>query len=349
MINPYSELPPEAFWKTGVVDSYPTTNNIYRKKYSISAGDAIATAGSCFAQHIARHLRAEGYCVLDMEPAPEDLPRSSHEDFGYSMYSARYGNIYTVQQLLQLAREAFGEFETELPEWRRGDRYFDALRPGIEPEGLATQDDVMMHRAHHLQKVRDLFLTMDIFIFTMGLTEHWFDKHSGHVLPIAPGVIAGSFDKERHEFRCATLPSVIDDFNAFQRFLLDKRGGRRFRCLLTVSPVPLTATYAGRHVLVSSVESKAILRTAAGQLARNQAHIDYFPSFEIVTHPGARSTNYSDNLRSVTGEAVERVMKVFFSQHSMKNPSKRVETRENYEIDMFVKCEEELLERFDNE
>ena len=70
MRNPYKGIPQEAFWRSGVADPAPDLTNIYRKRFDIGPQDLIATAGSCFAQHIARHLRQRGYRVMDVEPAP---------------------------------------------------------------------------------------------------------------------------------------------------------------------------------------------------------------------------------------------------------------------------------------
>lgn len=324
-MNPYSDLPKSCFWRTGVVDQYPELTNIYSRKFNITASDKIATAGSCFAQHISRRMKTSGYKVLDCEPAPAGLPTDRHGEYGYGLYSARYGNIYTVQQLLQLAREALGQRTLTLPVWQRRERYIDALRPGIEPHGLASHDEVLMHRRVHLQNVRKLFLTMDVFIFTLGLTEHWVDAATDLVLPIAPGTMGGRFDPDRYVFRNAAFGEVVRDFNAFQMLLQSARGGRRVRTILTVSPVPLTATYADRHVLTSTNASKAILRAAADQISTNQAHVDYFPSYEIVTNPAARGAHYTPDLRSVEPTGVDAVMAVFFGQHcSLKDSDDNV-------------------------
>ena len=103
--NPYSDLPRSAFWKTGVVQQDPYfVEDIYKKKFDITPKDRIATAGSCFAQHISRHLKKNGLNILDAEPPPNALPDKLHQKYGFSMYSARYG-ISTVRQLLQLAQE----------------------------------------------------------------------------------------------------------------------------------------------------------------------------------------------------------------------------------------------------
>ena len=65
-MNPYSELPSSAFWKSGVTQENPyAIDNIYKKKFDIEPNTQIATAGSCFAQHISRHLKKNGYRVID--------------------------------------------------------------------------------------------------------------------------------------------------------------------------------------------------------------------------------------------------------------------------------------------
>ena len=52
-MNPYIDLPEAAFWKTGVAKSDPyALEGIYKKKFRIRSNAKIATAGSCFAQHI---------------------------------------------------------------------------------------------------------------------------------------------------------------------------------------------------------------------------------------------------------------------------------------------------------
>lgn len=202
----------------------------------------IATAGSCFAQHISRHLRGNGYNVLDVEPAPAWLPTPEHGRYGYSTYSARFGNIYTLQQLVQLAREAAGRIEPADICWRKGGRYFDALRPAVEPDGHGSVEELRLSRRHHLERVRVMFETMDVFIFTLGLTEAFVHKTSGTVYPTAPGVYAGTFDDSYAfvNFQAADLQRAFRELLIVLKAIRGRRAFPRF--LLTVSPVPLTAT-----------------------------------------------------------------------------------------------------------
>jgi hypothetical protein len=346
--NPYQQLRPSAFWKTAVADADPySIKEIYTKKYNIHPDEAIATAGSCFAQHISRHLKQNGYNVLDVEPPPPGLPSSLHQKYGFSTYSARYGNIYTVKQLLQLTREALGEWEPHGWIWEKGGRYYDALRPAVEPAGLDSPEEVSEHRSYHLSKVKYLLQNMDILIYTLGLVESWIHKASGTVFPTAPGTICGSFDNDLHEFHCAQFPEVLRDFNEFQNTLAKIRGGKPFKILLTVSPVPLTATASGQHVLPSTIYAKSTLRSVAGHLYMNQRHVDYFPSYEIVTNPRLCSSSFAENLRTVREDAVTNVMRHFFCEHP---PITSQSLPQVAPLDLAkgadVQCEEALLEAF---
>src|SRR5579859_2176033 len=109
MASPYIKLDRRAFWRTGVVERHALdVGDIYRKKFDIRPEERIATAGSCFAQHIASRLRDKGYDVLDAEPPPMMVDAEVMRRFGFLLYSARYGNIYTVRQMLQLVQECTG-------------------------------------------------------------------------------------------------------------------------------------------------------------------------------------------------------------------------------------------------
>lgn len=343
--NFYTDLDQRAFWRSGVADSETLAPlDIYRKKWPIGKNWKIGTAGSCFAQHIARYLKQNGYQVLDIEPAPKALPPEKRQAYGYELYSGRYGNIYTTRQFRQLVEEVFGEVKPEPLIWEEGGRFFDAIRPNIEPAGFATRNELIAARRYHLERLRLLFESVDLFVFTMGLTEAWMDRESGRIVPIAPGVIAGSDSIKDYDFVNFTYDEVVADFRKAMRMLNENRK-KRMRFILTVSPVPLTATATSNHVLAATTYSKSVLRAAAGFLSDSHANIDYFPSFEIVTNPAARGTFFAGNLRSVRSEGVATVMTSFFSEHP---PHKRTGKQFSNHVTSAedLQCEEALLEAF---
>ena len=102
-MHPYHNLPPAAYWRSAVAEVNPLEmTSLYRPRFELTRNMKIATAGSCFAQHIGRTFKTRGYNVLDVESAPAFLQEEDHVRFGFGMYSARFGNIYTIRHLVQL-------------------------------------------------------------------------------------------------------------------------------------------------------------------------------------------------------------------------------------------------------
>jgi hypothetical protein len=306
----------------------------------------IATMGSCFAQHISKHLQSAGFNYFITEQAPHWLDSSSSVKHNYGVFSARYGNVYTVKQAVQLFDRAFGKFCPIDDVWKKNDIFVDAFRPQIEPDGFLSEQEVKESARQHLECVRRVFLESDWLIFTLGLTEAWRSKLDNAVYPVAPGVSGGYFDPERYEFINFTAGEARSDLFDF----IDRINSvnPKLKILLTLSPVPLIATYENRHVWVSTTFSKAALRVSADEAERKYDNVIYFPSYEIITSPAASGRYYQDDLRQVTDLGVRHVMRVFgehfFAQKetvSLKDPIDITVTRQkNSEI----VCDEEMIE-----
>jgi len=143
---------------------------------------------------------------------------------------------------------------------------------------------------------------------------------------------------------------IAADIRALIGLIHEIRDGKDFRMLLTVSPVPLTATAEPRHVLVSSTYSKAVLRSVAGDIVEEYEYVDYFPSFEIITNPVSISRNYELNRRSVTSIAVDNVMRLFEDAYLEPESSDSAPTsnKSKASLDEFsdADCEDALLDQF---
>jgi hypothetical protein len=311
---PYKSQPPLAYWEAAVSRRHPLElSDIYSKKFEV-AGKRLATAGSCFAQHIGRALKARGYSFLDEEPAPEIFPAALHSAYGYGLYSARYGNIYTVRQLLQLLRRSLGEFTPAENHWSKGDGYVDPFRPTIEPQPYVSVEEVAEQRARHLESVRRVFERCEVFIFTMGLTEAWEHAADGAAYPVVPGTRAGgTFDAAKYRFHNFNYPEIMADLESFHSRL--REINPEVRLMLTVSPVPLVATATAGHVLAATMYSKSVLRAVAGDFAAGHPSVDYFPSYEIIASPAARGLFFMADGRTVSRAGVEYVMSHFFQAH----------------------------------
>jgi len=347
VMNPYADLPAERFWRKAVAGVAPfALAPAPSGRFAITPGARVATAGSCFAQHVARALTEAGFGHYLAEGVPDGLAPDAAADRQYGTYSARYGNIYTARQLLQLFDRAYGTYAPALSTWTRPDgRLIDPFRPGIEPAGFADAAEVEADRRRHLAAVRAMFKNLDVFVFTLGLTEGWMHRADGAMLPVAPGVIGDSFDPDAYAFVNARVGDVRGDMLTFLERLFAVNPAARV--ILTVSPVPLIATYADRHVLVSNTYSKAALRAAAEEIVAAEPRAVYFPAYEIVTSTANAARFYEDDLRSVTPVAVAHVMRVFLDAFTAraKTPILTQPLGIEYRRAASVICDEEAIER----
>jgi hypothetical protein len=320
--HPYKFAPPHTSWRKAVAAPAPgDVDPVVDLDIRIDRSTKVATAGSCFAQHIARYLRNSGFNYYVAEPGHPVLPASVRLANNYGLFSARYGNIYTARQLLQLMQRAYGSFRPVEDVWQESDDVFlDPFRPSAQPGGFISELEMRLDRDQHLAAVRTMFENLDVFVFTLGLTECWVSRSDGAVFPICPGVEGGQFHKSRHLFCNETVDDVVSEMSSF--LMLLAQVNPRAQVILTVSPVPLAATARrDQHVLTATTYSKSVLRVAADMLATRFAHVHYFPSYEIITGAFSRGAYYAEDLRNVLENGVAHVMGLFMKHATGEAPA----------------------------
>jgi hypothetical protein len=250
-----------------------------------------------------------------------------------------------------LLERSFGVLPSNLEPWIRPDKkYCDPFRPNVQPSGFITASDVLEDRQHHIDCVKKMFLDCDVFIFTLGLTEGWESLEGGITVPIAPGVVGGYSDIEKYRFKNYGHNECLADLSFFIDTL--KILNPKVKIILTLSPVSLMATYENRHIICATTYSKSVLRVVAETVSSNRDYVDYFPSYEIITGNHNKGRFYADDLREVTLDGVDHVMKIFCNHYVNSNnlsPSASEviissEEMQEYEANIGkIICDEELL------
>ncbi|WP_131781619.1 GSCFA domain-containing protein [Legionella gresilensis] len=345
---PYKTRPNHSYWKNSIAG--PKANQVdpvIKPKFKFHKKTKVATAGSCFAQHLSRHIKLLGFNYYVPESAPRIISDEIAQQYNYGVFSCRYGNIYTSKQLVQTFDRAFGNIQFD-KYWKEGNQFYDPLRPFVNPNGFASLDELINDRIYHLSKVKEMFENLDIFIFTLGLTESWIDRENDIVYPVCPGCGVGNFNKYKYKFYNESIYDVITNLLNFNRKLLAVNP--QAKIILTVSPVPLIATMENKHVLVANTYSKSTLRVAAHEVEKENKHIDYFPSYEIITGNFNKGAYYYDDLRTVRPHGVQHVMNIFTKhyinmQDIQENNGSRFQSSQSAkeEQDIDVVCDEELM------
>jgi len=238
----------------------------------------ITAFGSCFAAEVTKFLVSEGYRVFG-----NNLSLNAH------IVRSGEGMVNTAA-LLQQFEWAFNNQAPTSRVWHDKDGHF----AGSTDEMKAT--------------TRDIFTSTDVFILTLGLSEVWYDKATGECFWRA--VPKNSYDPDRHGFR--VLDSQENRANLTRAYELIRAHRRNAEILLTLSPIPLAATFRPISCVTANSVSKASLRLAIDELMRefvDDAKLHYFPSYEIVT--AFLEEPFGDDLRHLRPEAIEFIMRTF--------------------------------------
>jgi hypothetical protein len=344
--HPYQGIPRYARWKQGVNEGVDRRELIAGLRFhGLRDDDRVFSAGSCFASNMVPYLEKAGIAYIRTEPRPQAFSRFK-DGLGYDNFSARFGNIYTSRQFLQLLLRCTARWAPMEDRWRTPAGLVDPFRPGLTY--LTSSDEEFdALTLSHLSATRVAIETATVVVFTLGLTEAW-HATDGAVFPVCPGTVAGEFDSNKHHFMNLSTAQVTEDLLGCQGLISELNPKARF--VLTVSPVPLTATATGKHVVVASLESKAVLRAAVAgaQAARNE--IEYFPAYELLmgwqTPPGS----WDPDMRTVTRAGLDYVMSVLLAgEHPPTNQrtnANRSGTERLSQLIAKAECDEAAYDNF---
>lgn len=236
----------------------------------------ITAFGSCFAANITHFLGERGYAICG-----QGLDLNAHIiRFGEGIV-----NTFAIRQ----------QFE-----WALTGREFPQSLWISEGKEIARKD------AEVRETTREIIQGTDVFIITLGLAEIWYDRPSGEAFWRA--VPASLFDPERHGFRVSTVAENFDNLVATLDLIRAARPNAAV--VLTLSPIPLMATFRPVSCLTANAVSKATLRVALDQvMAQGRDNVFYFPSYEMVT--GACFDPFEEDNRHPRAEVIAAIMACF--------------------------------------
>jgi hypothetical protein len=211
-------------------------------------GDNVVTLGSCFAQELREVL---------------ELAR-----FGSNSFWVPSGLNNTYALLDFVSWTVTGSATHRAYRYERGEGgEIGEWRPG---------DDRETFERH--------FREAGAFVFTIGLAEVWTDRENGRVF--WRGVPEHVYDAGRHEFRLTTVAENEENLREIVRLIHSVNP--RAPIVLTLSPVPLLATFRDQSCMTADCVSKSVLRVALDNvMAARPENVYYWPSFELVRWAGS--------------------------------------------------------------
>ncbi|GJE15486.1 GSCFA domain-containing protein [Methylobacterium marchantiae] len=253
----------------------------------------IVAFGSCFASNVSNYLAKRGYSVISHGDSSGD---------GTAYVTKMGDGMVHTHAILQQFRWAWKNEQPKVALWHG----YKAERFGYDEEArLAT---------------KALFDRADLFIITLGLSEVWYDEVTGEVFWRAPP--REVFDASRHKFRLSrsdeTKRNLAEIWALVRAFRPDAK------VVLTISPIPLAATFRDVGCISANAVSKAILRGAVDEFYEETegkgSNLFYFPSYDMVMY--GFDNQWTADRRHVYSHVLDFNMKVFEHYYCVPGLSK---------------------------
>ena len=276
--------------------------------FSIQRTDQIFAIGSCFARGIERALLARKMAVLSAASEFESFQTINSEVTGLG-FTNKY-NTFAILNELRWALDPAVRFPEESIVQLVDGLCYD---PHVNPTLQAVDRGETLRRRSMVTRVNARVASCRVLIITLGLVEVWRDVEADLVVNATPPPEALARYPGRYEFRVSSFSENMANLEEIHA-LLQRFGHSDLRIIVTVSPVPLMATFTPQDVVVANSYSKALLRTAAQEWAAAHPNVDYFPSYEMVMN-SAREAAWEEDLRHVQGRLVSHIMDTFLKHY----------------------------------
>src|SRR5579871_1593880 len=132
----------------------------------------------------------------------------------------------------------------------------------------------------------------DVFILTLGVAAAFFDRTTGDFVLPRPSALNSRALAEKYRFRTASVKENVDNVLYLINFVRNVRPD--IKIVVTVSPVPLLASFEYESAVQADCLSKSTMRLVAHEVVNNSniPNILYWPSFEVFRWAGSNAGNY---------------------------------------------------------
>ena len=231
-------------------------------QFKMKREDKLFAIGSCFARGIENALMGQKMEVLSAAPEFASLPTANKEVTGLG-FTNKY-NTFSIYNELRWALDPAAEFPCHSIAKVDDELCCD---PHTNPTLQLAGFEETLRRRGMIQTVTRRVAQCRVVIITLGLAEAWRDKSADTFINATPMPELIARYPDRYEFHVTSFSQNLANLESVHR-LLSGFGHRDVQFVVTVSPVPLMATFSTEDVVIANTYSKSLLRTAAQEWDR---------------------------------------------------------------------------------
>lgn len=271
---------------------YPLDSIIqdFQSKPFVTKNTKTIVMGSCFAQHINRWLKTNGYGCLEHV----------------------WGVIYTPKSISQIIQYSFerNSWDPAEPFWiMEGKYYFPYLKADDHkgPKYLGEDESSALQAIEdHFKQSAELLKEAELVIWNIGITELWRNKEdqlSFYALPFPQ-----LFNQDRHEFYNLNYDDVLNILDYSITTL--KEFNPQVKIIFSIEPVPLSFSFQ-QHMgpYVATQYAKSVTTAAAMALVETHEDVFYLPAYEIIRNDHKKY--YGPDGRHINEDGLDAIMKAY--------------------------------------
>ena len=138
----------------------------------------------------------------------------------------------------------------------------------------------------------EIIRTSGVFILTLGVAPAFFDRATGEFVLPRPTALNARALAEKYLFRTTTVQENVDNVLYLINFI--RSISPDIKIVVTVSPVPLLASFEYESAVQADCLSKSTMRLVAHEVVNNSniENVLYWPSFEVFRWAGSNASNF---------------------------------------------------------
>lgn len=284
------------------------------RRLQVRRQEKIFAIGSCFARNIEAFLTPYFQVLsrVPIEAVPSDIRAMDPELTANRVIWHRY-NAFSIYNSLRWA--VAPDFERHRLMKVAGDCYVDAYAGSRTILKRHDAERVQSWIDETIANVRDC----RVIIITLGLSEIWKDHETGLVMNCSPLIEMWQSYPDRFSPAVASHAGTLEQLSKIHA-LLSEHCCEDFQIVVTVSPIPLAATFREMDIAVANAASKSILRAAVDEWAGRHDNVHYFPSYEMMLNSNPANV-WCDDFRHCSVESIKQVMDFFVREFIELEPN----------------------------
>ena len=139
-----------------------------------------------------------------------------------------------------------------------------------------------------LQIIKD----SSVFILTLGVAPAFFDRATDDFVLPRPSALNSRVLAEKYRYRTTSVQENVDNVLYLINFI--RSISPDIKIVVTVSPVPIVASFEFESAVQADCLSKSTMRLVAHEVVNNSnlENILYWPSFEVFRWAGSNASNF---------------------------------------------------------